>query len=171
MLTGTLTLHYLMDTTHSRLLTELVQSTTGLQTLTSDPNIKAASYIMHYTTQHPQKQLVMYTGKHMAQSLLAPPASAAFPLGGWRWLRNRQNCSLCHFAASLHLLLCLQVHHQVPHLCTTKLRTFCVAFLIRRLSNSKWSSAPHQLDLLQSTCICFGASNPLELLRYTMLQT
>ena len=52
--------------------------------------------------------------------LLAPPASAAFPFRGWCWLRNRQNCSLCHFAADLHLLLCFQVHHQVPHLCRRK---------------------------------------------------
>ena len=60
-------LRYLMDTTHSKLLTELVQSTTALQTLTSSPNMQAASYMMHYRIQQPRKQLVVYIGKNMAQ--------------------------------------------------------------------------------------------------------
>lgn len=73
-----------------------------------------------YTEHNMSGCLHTYAGQRQHKSrqvLLAPSASAAFPLGTRRWFRNRQNSSMGHFTTGLNMLLCLQVHHQVPHLC------------------------------------------------------
>ena len=49
---------------------------------------------------------------------MTPSASAAFSFHGRWWLRNRQHSALSHFTTGLNMLLCFQVHHQIPHLFT-----------------------------------------------------